>query len=115
TLLEKAVGAVPHTGGKRFETNSELYQTLHGWIEAGAPSDDAAKLPKVVGVDIYPRRAVLDGKGSSQQMTLRARYSDGTDRDVTSLAVFLTNNDTSAAISPTGLVTAGARGEAVVM
>jgi hypothetical protein len=43
TLLEKAVGAVPHTGGKRFETNSELYQTLHGWIEAGAPSDDPAK------------------------------------------------------------------------
>ena len=35
TLLEKAVGAVPHTGGKRFETSSELYQTLHGWIEAG--------------------------------------------------------------------------------
>ena len=35
TLLEKAIGAVPHTGGKRFESDSELYQTLHGWIEAG--------------------------------------------------------------------------------
>ena len=34
-------------------------------------------------------------------MTVRAKYSDGTDRDVTSLAVFLTNNETSAAISPT--------------
>ncbi len=115
TLLEKAVGAVPHTGGKRFETNSELYQTLHGWIEAGAPSDDPAKLPKVVGVDIYPARAVLDGKGSSQQMTVRARYSDGSDRDVTSLAVFLTNNDVSAPVSTDGLVTAGERGEAFVM
>ena len=30
-------------------------------------------------------------------MTVRAQYSDGTDRDVTSLAVFLTNNDVSAA------------------
>ena len=40
-------------------------------------------------------------------MTVRARYSDGTDRDVTSLAVFLTNNETSAAITPDGLVTAG--------
>ena len=29
TLLEKATGAVPHTGGKRFEPSSELYQTLH--------------------------------------------------------------------------------------
>ena len=43
TLLEKATGAVPHTGGKRFEASSELYQTLHGWIEAGAPNDDASQ------------------------------------------------------------------------
>ena len=88
---------------------------MHGWIEAGAHNDDAAKLPKVVGVDLYPQRAVLDGKGSTQQLTLRARYSDGTDRDVTSLAVFLTNNDVSAPVSVDGLVTAGERGEAFVM
>ena len=46
---------------------------------------------------------------------MRARYSDGTDRDVTSLAVFLTNNDVSAPVTPQGLVTAGDRGEAFVM
>ncbi len=115
TMLEKTIGAVQHTGGKRFESNSELYQTLHGWIEAGAPNDDVSKLPKVVGVDLYPKKAVLDGKGSTQQLTVRARYSDGTDRDVTSLAVFLTNNDVSAPVSVDGLVTAGDRGEAFVM
>ena len=48
-------------------------------------------------------------------MTVRARYSDGSDRDVTSLAVFLTNNDVSAPVSTDGLVTAGERGEAFVM
>ncbi len=58
---------------------------------------------------------MLDGPGETQQMTVRARYSDGTDRDVTGLAVFLTNNETSAAITPAGLVTAGSRGEAFVM
>ncbi|MFI5459107.1 MAG: DUF1549 domain-containing protein [Isosphaerales bacterium] len=115
TMLDKATGAVPHTGGKRFEANSERYQTIHGWIEAGAPNDDTAKLPTVAGVDLYPRRAVLDGKGSTQQLTVRARYSDGSDRDVTSLAVFLTNNDVAAPVSPDGLVTAGDRGEAFVM
>ena len=115
TLLEKSVGAVPHTGGKRFETTSELYQTVHGWIEAGAHNDDVTKLPKVVGVDLYPQRGVLDGKGATQQLTARARYSDGTDRDVTGLAVFLTNNDVSAPVSVDGLVTAGERGEAFVM
>ncbi len=115
TLLEKSIGAVTHTGGKRFEANSELYQTIHGWIEAGAPNDDVSKLPTVVGVDLYPRSGVLDGKGATQQLTLRARYSDGTDRDVTSLAVFLTNNDVSAPVTVDGLVTAGQRGEAFVM
>jgi hypothetical protein len=115
TLLEKAIGAVQHTGGKRFEPSSELYRTIHSWIEAGAANDDVSKLSKVVGVDLYPKAAVLDGKGSTQQMTVRARYSDGTDRDVTGLAVFLTNNDVSAAVNADGLVTAGERGEAFVM
>src|SRR5437899_3496839 len=48
-------------------------------------------------------------------MVVRARYSDGTDRDVTNLALFLSNNDNSAKITPNGLVTAGERGEAFVM
>ncbi|HEX8199964.1 MAG TPA: DUF1549 and DUF1553 domain-containing protein, partial [Isosphaeraceae bacterium] len=115
TVLEKATGSVTHTGGQRFDVASELYQTIHSWIAAGAPRDDPSQLPTVVGVDLYPQAAVLDGAGSTQQMTVRARYSDGTDRDVTGLSVFLTNNDTSAAISPEGLVTAGQRGEAFVM
>jgi hypothetical protein len=115
TMLEKATGAVPHTGGKRFESTSEVYQTLHGWIEAGAPNDDVTKVAKVAGVDLYPKLAVMDGKGSTQQLTVRARYSDGTDRDVTGLAVFLTNNDVAAPVNPEGLVTAGERGEAFVM
>ena len=115
TLLEKSIGAVTHTGGKRMEKGDEYYKTLKGWIEAGVPNDDVTKLPKVVSVELYPKTAVLDGEKATQQMTARAKYSDGTDRDVTSLAVFLTNNETSAAITPGGLVTAGARGEAFVM
>jgi hypothetical protein len=114
-LMEKVLGVVPHTGGKRFEATSELYQSLQRWIEAGVPNDDVTKLPTIVGVDLYPRNGVLDGQGSIQQLTVRARYSDGSDRDVTKLAVFLTNNEGSAAVNDAGLVTAGARGEAFVM
>ena len=33
------------------------------------PTTMPAKLPTVVGVDLYPQRAVLDGKGSTQQLT----------------------------------------------
>ena len=115
TVLEKSTGAVQHTGGKRFEVDSDLYRTLAQWIDAGAANDDVAKLPTVIGVELYPKQAVLDGKGTTQQYTALARYSDGSDRDVTRLCLFLSNNDTSAAITADGLVTAGDRGEAFVM
>jgi hypothetical protein len=115
TMLEKATGTVQHTGGKKIEPGSDSYHTLRRWVEAGAPNDDVSKLPKVVGVELYPKNGVLDGKGATQQMTVRARYSDGSDRDVTRLSVFLTNNEVSAAINESGRVTAGARGEAFVM
>src|SRR5262249_29639890 len=49
------------------------------------------------------------------QMVVKAKYSDGSERDVTSLALFLSNNDTSATISPEGMVTGKDRGEAFVM
>src|SRR5207248_10629803 len=82
--------------------------------EAGAPQDPPT-VPTPVAVDLYPKNAVLDGKGATQLMVVRAKYSDGSERDVTSLALFLSNNDTSAAISPEGVVTANERGEAYVM
>jgi hypothetical protein len=113
-LLEKAAGKVPHSGGQRIKDGDEYTQALLRWLEAGAPQDPAT-IAAPVSVDLYPKHAVLDGKGATQQMVVRAKYSDGTERDVTSLALFLSNNDTSAKISPDGLVTAGDRGEAFVM
>jgi hypothetical protein len=46
---------------------------------------------------------------------VRAKYSDGTDRDVTHLAVFLSSNDNSATVAADGKVTAANRGEAFIM
>ncbi|MDB5334438.1 MAG: hypothetical protein JWN70_57 [Planctomycetaceae bacterium] len=112
--IEKSIGAVPHTGGKRFELASEYGQDLVRWIADSCPID-AAAIPTCVGLELYPKQAVLDGPGATQQVTVRAKYSDGSDRDVTNLALFLTNNDNSASINDKGLVTGGARGEAYVM
>jgi len=113
-LVEKSVGAVPHTGGKRFEPGTEIYQNIVNWIAAGCQRDPA-DIPTCTSIDLYPKNAVLDGEGETQKLTVRATYSDGTDRDVTHLALFLTNNESSAAVSPEGVVKAGARGEAFVM
>lgn len=113
-LLLKATGAVPHTGGKLFEKDSLMYGMVKRWIEADVPNDPPT-IATVTGVDIYPDNIVLEGEQASQQLTVRAHYSDGSSRDVTSLAVFMSNNDSSAAVSKTGHITAGQRGEAFVM
>jgi len=113
-LVEKGTGRVPHTGGNRVKEDSEYHQTLLRWLEAGAPND-AATIATPVSMELFPKEGVLDGKGSTQQLTVRAKYSDGTDRDVTNLAVFLSSNDNSAKVSQDGVVTANERGEAFVM
>lgn len=113
-LIEKSIGVVPHTGGKRFETESELCQTMVDWIAAGCPRDPA-DVPVCTGIEVYPKSGVLDGEGATQQITVRATYSDGTDRDVTNLALFLSSNDNSASLSPEGVITAANRGEAFLM
>lgn len=114
TLLEKAVGSVPHSGNQCFDDKSEYYKTIVEWISNGAPSDPPT-VAKVTGIEIYPKQMVLEGSGTTQQITLKATYSDGTDRDVTSLAVFMSNNDPTASVTKNGLVTSGDRGAAFVM
>jgi len=113
-ILEKITGAVPHTGGKRFEKDSALGKTMLEWIENGTPLDPADQA-RCVSIELYPQQAVMDGTGETQQMVVVAKYSDNTIRDVTSLASFFSSNDSSAKINENGLVTAGQRGEAFVM
>ncbi|MEQ8790637.1 MAG: DUF1549 and DUF1553 domain-containing protein [Pirellulaceae bacterium] len=113
-LVEKSIGSVPHTGGKRFDADSEYNLTLLRWLEAGAKNDEG-EVPTVVKVDIFPPAAVLEGEGAKQQFITRAHYSNGTDRDITDLTMFTTSNDNSAPIDSEGLATAAARGEAFIM
>ena len=113
-VLLKATGAVPHTGGKRFDAASPYYQAIYRWINEGAAADPPT-IAKPISLEIQPTQIVLEGAGAAQPVTARAKYSDGTERDVTSLAVFLSNNDNAAAVSREGFVTAKNRGEALVM
>jgi len=113
-LLEKGSGKVAHTGGACFAENDLYWNTIIRWLDADAPNDPAT-IATCVGVDLYPKNGVLNGKGATQQMVVKARYSDGGERDVTNLAVFLSSNDSSAKIAKDGVVTAGERGEAFVM
>ena len=112
-LLKKASGAVPHTGGKRFDVDSPYYATLLKWIEASAP-DDPANVPEPVEITLKPDRLLFDVGAAAKPTVVTARYSDGSTRDVTKLALFNTNNPDTAMISADGVVTPGKRGDTFV-
>ncbi|TDU80820.1 cytochrome c [Prosthecobacter fusiformis] len=114
TLVEKAVGAVPHSGNQCYEPESQYNQAILEWISNGAPYD-GKDIAKVTGIEVYPKQIVMEGAGSTQQITVRATYSDGSDRDVTKLALFMSNNDPTATINKDGLVTSGDRGAAFTL
>lgn len=112
-LLEKALGRVPHTGEKRLDRDSSLYESLVRWIGAQAPRDPV-DIPSVTSIEIFPPGLVLAADGATCRVTVRAKYSDGTDRDVTELSLFRTNNETCADVSRSGVITTGLRGEAFI-
>ena len=96
-LLEKASGSVPHTGGRIFPVGSEYYQTMLRWITAGAPRDrDDA--PEPVKLTLSPPKVVFRRSGESHPAKVVAEYSDGTSRDVSHLALYMTNNEAIATI-----------------
>ena len=112
-LLKKVSGQVPHTGGKRFDVESPYYQTLLKWIEAGAP-DDPANVPEPVEIKLEPDRLLFDVGAAAKPTVVTARYSDRTTRDVSKLALFVSNNPDTATISADGVVTSGKQGDTFV-
>ncbi len=113
-MLLKPTGGVDHEGGTKIEKDGPLYQMVHRWIAEGA-NNDPAELPTLTGIEILPPAGVLEGAGATQRFVVQASYSDGTDRDVTDLAVLASGDDAVVAIDGTGLGTSGSRGETYLM
>lgn len=115
-LLEKSIGAVTHTGGELFKKGSPYYNTIRDWIAAGA-QDDAPETPVVTGIKLTPEKLTVrrNAKSPPKQPTkVTATYSDGSERDVTNLALFLSNNDSVATIDKQGVTKADHAGAAFV-
>lgn len=113
-ILTKPVGKSPHGGGKRMEVDGYEYRLIHRWIEQGMPYGDA-KDPVVVGIKCLPEGRVMD-RGSDQQITCVAIYSDGSTEDVTRMALYEANDPEMAEVTVTGLVkTLDLAGEVAIM
>ena len=112
-LLEKVTAAVPHTGGRRIEPGSLAYTQLHRWIEAGAHPDPDT-IASVTHIEVSPPDILLRGPDKQLQLLVIAHYSDGTDRDITDLAILRTSNEVSAALNPDATIRSGIPGEAFI-
>lgn len=101
-LITKGAAIVPHTGGKHLEPGSEFYQTLVRWIAEGMPYTQPNE-PVLKEIAVEPSRITLKPK-TAQQLKVTARYSDGSSRDVTKLALFEANDTAMASANDSGLV-----------
>ena len=112
-LIEKAVAAIPHGGGRRILVDSPEFETLKAWIAAGAPGPVKSE-PRVTGITVTPREREYR-QDESEQLLVVADYSDGTHRDVTRLARYDSLGQGIAAVTRDGCITAEGSGQTAIM
>jgi Protein of unknown function (DUF1549)/Protein of unknown function (DUF1553) len=112
-MLLKPTMQVAHGGGRRFALDSQEYRILRNWIAAGMPKDDDAA-PRLTALTVAPTDVIQTLPDSSVQLSAVAHFSDGTQRDVTSLAVYEPSHPI-VTISHDGLVTTERSGEVTVV
>src|SRR3989442_51164 len=83
-ILKKALGQVPHEGGRRFGPDSPAARIMRDWLAQG--SRDDTDLPALKSIATNSERP--GGSTERQQLTVQARFADGKSRDVTRLTVF---------------------------
>ena len=111
-LLLKPTGAVPHKGGTRIEVDSPEYRLLAEWIAAGSPPPKKSD-PRIERIEILPEHILLK-PGDSQQLLVRAYFSDGHSEDATRWAKFTAANASVATVNDDGKVQVMASGEGAI-
>ena len=111
-ILQKALGTIPHEGGMRFHADAPEYAELVSWLREGARDTGAER--KVTALEVTPLEQVLVEPAHEVRLRVVAKFSDGSQRDVTRMTVFEPNNQV-ATVTADGLVTGERSGEATVL
>ena len=111
-LLLKPTGAIEHGGGVLFAPESLEYRVIAEWIASGTPGPTGDD-PRIVALQTYPTAARLT-LGQSQQILVRALFSNGREEDVTRWTRFSSTDDTIAKVDESGAVKVEAHGEATI-
>ena len=113
-ILQMPTAQLDHGGGKRFEVGSQSYRVLRDWIRQGARSDveTATKLKRiVVRPSSFEHRVI----GQTESLRVTAVFADGTQRDVTRLAIFELASEGVVEVDAGGRVRSRRAGESAVL
>ena len=111
-FLLKPTAAIQHGGGERMKPGSHEYDVLMTWVAQGAVVGEA-KGPQITALEIAPKEHTLK-PGESQKLTATAVLSDGSRRDVTRDARFVSSDPAVVAVDAEGRATAKGFGQAAV-
>lgn len=111
-FLFKPTGALPHGGGRLLDPASLEFRVLSEWIATGmvGPSDSDATIQRIEAI---PDSVTL-APGQTQQVLVRAHYSDGRVEDVTAWSKFESTDVSVLKVDESGRVTVQAPGAAAV-
>ncbi|VTR97106.1 DUF1549 and DUF1553 domain-containing protein [Tuwongella immobilis] len=122
-LLAKPALQMEHGGGEKLKLNGRDYVRLRQWLEDGAPEPIAlpakekgkpAEELTVKELLPFPASRVMV-PGETQQLAITAVWNDGRREDVTAVAQFDALNESVAAVTSMGRITAKSTGESAVM
>lgn len=111
-LLLKPTLRIGHGGGYRLKRQSPDYFVLAEWIRAGAPRPRPND-PALKQLEVFPDVASLR-PGDTQQIVVRAHYTDGRMEDVTRWVKFGTSDSRVATVDDDGRVKVAGSGEAAI-
>ena len=113
-LLAKPTMRVAHGGGQRLKKTDPGYLLIRDWIAQGC-RPDAADAPVCTGIEVNPKEQQLHFPAVTQTLVARAKFSNGTVRDVTDLCVFTSSDEETVVVDAAGIVTSKERGEATIL
>jgi Protein of unknown function (DUF1553)/Protein of unknown function (DUF1549) len=113
-ILLKAMGKVPHEGGQRYRPEAVPEQAIRTWLAEGLQEDPTAAATPT-GATILPGSRVLKAPARFQQLSVMAKFSDGSTRDVTRLTVFTSSDTAVADVNVNGLAEFRQAGEVAIL
>ncbi|MBL9139976.1 MAG: DUF1553 domain-containing protein [Verrucomicrobiales bacterium] len=107
-LLLKATATVDHGGGQRLDPTSDTYATLSRWIRTGMVFQRTNE-PALVRIRVDPTERSYK-KGATQPLKVLAEYSDGSTKEVTRFAEYISQEKEIAQVTEEGVIQVGTVG-----